>query len=126
MFWKGSDNMKVPIYSRIQDAMNLRNMKAVDICEKTEIPKSSMSMYLSGRVEPKSDRLYKIAKCLDVSESWLLGYDVPMERTQKQKNNDAISDIVVKLRSDEEFLSIVDKISKMDSEKRKSLNSFLD
>lgn len=118
--------MKVPIYSRIQDAMNLRNMKAVDICEKTEIPKSSMSMYLSGRVEPKSDRLYKIAKCLDVSESWLLGYDVPMERTQKQKNNDAISDIVVKLRSDEEFLSIVDKISKMDSEKRKSLNSFLD
>jgi transcriptional regulator with XRE-family HTH domain len=126
MFWKGSDNMKVPIYSRIQDAMNLRNMKAVDICEKTKIPKSSMSMYLSGRVEPKSDRLYKIAKCLDVSESWLLGYDVPMERTQKQKNNDAISDIVVKLRSDEEFLSIVDKISKMDSEKRKSLNAFLD
>ena len=126
MFWKGSDNMKVPIYSRIQDAMNLRSMKAVDICEKTKIPKSSMSMYLSGRVEPKSDRLYKIAKCLDVSESWLLGYDVPMERTQKQKNNDAISDIVVKLRSDEEFLSIVDKISKMDSEKRKSLNAFLD
>lgn len=118
--------MKVPIYNRIQDAMNLRNMKAVDICEKTKIPKSSMSMYLSGRVEPKSDRLYKIAKCLDVSESWLLGYDVPMERTQKQKNNDAISDIVVKLRSDEEFLSIVDKISKMDSEKRKSLNAFLD
>lgn len=118
--------MKVPIYSRIQDAMNLRSMKAVDICEKTKIPKSSMSMYLSGRVEPKSDRLYKIAKCLDVSESWLLGYDVPMERTQKQKNNDAISDIVVKLRSDEEFLSIVDKISKMDSEKRKSLNAFLD
>ena len=118
--------MKVPIYSRIHEAMNLRNMKAVDICEKTKIPKSSMSMYLSGRVEPKSDRLYKIAKCLDVSESWLLGYDVPMERTQKQKNNDAISDIVVKLRSDEEFLSIVDKISKMDSEKRKSLNAFLD
>lgn len=118
--------MKVPIYSRIQDAMNLRNMKAVDICEKTKIPKSSMSMYLSGRVEPKSDRLYKIAKCLDVSESWLLGYDVPMERPKAQKNNDAISDIVLLLRSDEDFLSIVLKISKMDSEKRKSLNALLD
>nr|DAT15398.1 MAG TPA: bifunctional HTH-domain containing protein/aminotransferase [Caudoviricetes sp.] len=126
MFWKGSDIMRVPIYSRIQNAMDIRNMKAVDICEKTGIPKSSMSMYLSGKVEPKSDRLYKIAKCLDVAESWLLGYDVPMERTKAQKNNDAISDIVLKLRSDEEFLSIVDKISKMDSEKRKSLNAFLD
>lgn len=126
MFWKGSDIMKVPICNRIQQAMDIRNMKAVDICEKTGIPKSSMSMYLSGKVEPKSDRLYKIAKCLDVAESWLLGYDVPMERTKAQKNNDAISDIVLKLRSDEEFLSIVDKISKMDSEKRKSLNAFLD
>jgi len=57
---------------------------------------------------------------------WLAGYDIPMERPKEQKNNDAISDIVVKLRSDEEFLSIVDKISKMDSEKRKSLNAFLD
>ena len=55
-----------------------------------------------------------------------MGYDVPMERPKAQKNNDAISDIVVKLRSDEEFLSIVDKISKMDSEKRKSLNALLD
>ena len=117
--------MKVPISSRIQKAMDIRDMKAVDICEKTGIPKSSMSMYLAGKVEPKSDRLYKIAKCLDVAESWLLGYDVPMERTQKQKNNDAISDIVLLLRSDEEFLSIVLKISKMDSEKRKNLNALL-
>lgn len=118
--------MKDTISSRIQTAMNIRNMKAVDICDKTGIPKSSMSMYLSGQVNPKSDRLYKIAKCLDVAESWLLGYDVPMERPKSQKNNDAISDIVVKLRSDEEFLSIVDKISRMDSEKRKNLNALLD
>lgn len=61
-----------------------------------------------------------------MAEMWLAGYDIPMDRPQEQKNNDAISDIVLKLRSDEEFLSIVDKISKMDSEKRKSLNAFLD
>lgn len=126
MQWKESDCMKASISSRIRKAMDIRNMKAVDICEKTGIPKSSISMYLSGKVEPKSDRLYLIAKCLDVAESWLLGYDVPMERTQAQKNNDALSDIVVMLRTDEEFFSIVEKISKMDPEKRKSLNALLD
>lgn len=67
-----------------------------------------------------------MGRVLDVAEMWLAGYDIPMDRPQEQKNNDAISDIVLKLRSDEEFLSIVLKISKMDSEKRKSLNSFLD
>ena len=118
--------MKDAICSRIQKAMDIRSMKAVDICEKTGIPKSSMSMYLAGKVEPKSDRLYKIAKCLDVAEAWLLGYDVPIERPKSQKNNDAISDIVVQLRSDGEFLSIVLKISKMEPEKRKSLNALLD
>lgn len=67
-----------------------------------------------------------MGRVLDVAEMWLAGYAIPMDRPQEQKNNDAISDIVLKLRSDEEFLSIVLKISKMDSEKRKSLNALLD
>lgn len=67
-----------------------------------------------------------MGRSLDVSEMWLAGYDIPMERPKAQKNNDAISDIVLELRSDEEFLSIVLKISKMDAEKRKSLNALLD
>lgn len=119
-------NPQMPICKRIQDAMNIRNLKAVDICEKTGIPKSSMSMYLAGKVEPKSDRLYKIAKSLDVSESWLLGYDVPMERTQSQKNNDAISDIVVRLRTDENFLLAVEKIYAFSPDKLASFLHLLD
>ena len=45
-----------------------------------KIPKSSLSQYLSGDYEPKQDRVYDIAKVLNVSEAWLMGYDVPMER----------------------------------------------
>lgn len=66
-----------------------------------------------------------MGRALDVAEMWLAGYDIPMERPKEQKNNDALSDIVVMLRTDEEFFSIVDKISKMDPEKRKSLNALL-
>lgn len=67
-----------------------------------------------------------MGRALDVAEMWLAGYDIPMERPKEQKNNDALSDIVVMLRTDEEFFSIVEKISKMDPEKRKSLNALLD
>lgn len=110
---------------RLREAMSTKGIKQVDLVRSTGIDKGSISSYLSGRYEPKSEAIYKMALALDVEEMWLWGYDVPMERRQKQKNNDAISDIVLLLRSDEEFLSIVLKISKMDSEKRKNLNALL-
>lgn len=114
------------IADRLREAMNIRNKKQVDLERETGVNRSAISRYLSGEYEPKNKPIYELAKALDVSEQWLMGYDVPMDRPKAQKNNDAISDIVLKLRSDEEFLSIVVKISKMDSEKRKSLNALLD
>ena len=68
---------------RIKRALSIRAMKQSELCRITNIPKSAISQYLSGCFEPKQDRIYLIAKTLDVSEAWLMGYDVPMER---QKN----------------------------------------
>ena len=64
---------------RIATALSIRNMKQSELCEKTKIPKSAISQYLSGAFEPKQDRLHIIAKALDVDPVWLMGYDVPME-----------------------------------------------
>lgn len=114
------------VADRLREAMNIRSKKQVDLERETGINRSAISRYLSGEYKPKNKPIYELAKALDVSEQWLMGYDVPMDRPKVQKNNDAISDIVLKLRSDEEFLSIVVKISKMDSEKRRSLNALLD
>lgn len=69
--------------SRIAAALIIRGMKQSDLCRIAGVPKSSLSLYLSGAYEPKQDRIYMMAKALDVSEAWLLGYNVPME---KKKN----------------------------------------
>lgn len=69
---------------RISKALLVRDMKQSELCEKTKIPKSAMSQYLSGAFEPKQDRLHIIAKALDVNPVWLMGYDVPMEREEKK------------------------------------------
>jgi len=68
------------IAERIKTGLELRNMKQADLVEKTGIGKSSISTYISGEYEPKQRNIYKIALALDVNESWLMGYDVPMER----------------------------------------------
>lgn len=102
--------MKEEFKVRLKKAMDARNMKPVDLVEKTGIPKGQISYYLSGKTTPKNDRLYLISKALDVSEAWLLGYDVGMARTQAQKNNDTIASIVAELRTNNEFLNVVDAL----------------
>lgn len=72
--------------NRIKMALLIRGMKQSELCRITQIPKSALSQYISGAFEPKQDRIYLISKALNVSEAWLIGYDVPMER-QEVKNS---------------------------------------
>lgn len=63
---------------RIEKALSMRNMKQSDLCKLANVPKSSLCLYLKGAYEPKQDRVFKMANVLNVSESWLMGYDVPI------------------------------------------------
>lgn len=69
---------------RIAKALAARNMRQADLAEMTNIPKSSLCLYLKDAYEPKDDRIYIIAKALRVSEAWLMGYDVPMEKVEEK------------------------------------------
>lgn len=66
---------------RIKEGMEIRGYKQADLVEKTGISKGVLSSYLSGRYSPKQTNTYLIARALNVSEAWLMGADVPMERS---------------------------------------------
>lgn len=66
--------------NRLNTAIRIRNIKPVELSEKTGIDKSKISSYMSGRYKAKQDGVYLLAKALDVNEAWLMGCDVPMER----------------------------------------------
>ncbi len=73
--------MKKESYAtRMAQALLYSNMTQTELSRKTGIPKSAISQYIAGTFEPKQDRVEIIAKVLDVSEAWLMGYDVPKER----------------------------------------------
>lgn len=59
---------------RLRFAMHKKNMKQSVLSYKTKIDKSYISNYLSGKYEPKQDKIQLIAKALSVSEAWLSGY----------------------------------------------------
>lgn len=69
--------------------MNDRNLKQVDILEMTKpycikydvkMNKSDISQYVSGKVEPNQEKLFILAKALNVNEAWLMGFDVPLRK----------------------------------------------
>ena len=67
------------IAERLKEAMEIRNLKQVDLVQLTGIGKSSICTYLAGDYLPKQTNLYKLAKALSVDPAWLMGEDVPME-----------------------------------------------
>ncbi|MBR4058923.1 MAG: helix-turn-helix transcriptional regulator [Lachnospiraceae bacterium] len=74
------------IKERLRVALDFNNMTAQELSEKTGISKSSISQYLSGYAKPKGDRIYTICKVLHINETWLLGYDFPMKKTESSQD----------------------------------------
>ena len=80
---------KISSHIRLNEIMRIRRMRQTDVILKAEpyckqygikLGKSTLSQYLSGKVEPSHDKLYILGLVFNVSEAWLMGYDVPMER----------------------------------------------
>ena len=102
---------------RLKEVLDKRGLRAVDLMDMTGVPKSAISFYLAGKSKPKADRIYIIAQALDISEAWLLGYDVPMARSLESKKNDVLSRIVVRLRNDDKLYNLVVTLADADEEK---------
>lgn len=111
---------------RIKEALNLRKMKQSELSALSGISKQSINSYVSGKYEPKQEALYKMGKALDVSEMWLAGYDIPMERPAEQKENDLLADIVDRMQKEKSFRQLIIKISHLKPEQLDVIQNLLD
>ena len=64
---------------RLNRAITIRNIKPIDLANKSGISKSRISQYMNWLYDAKQDALFKIATALDVNVAWLMGHDVPMD-----------------------------------------------
>ena len=102
--------MKEKCSTRIKRAMNMRGIKQVELSDKSGIKKSALSQYIAGRILPKQDKLTALGLALNVSEVWLMGYDVPMER-EPMPNKE--NDIILEYNLDEYELAEYNRIMEM-------------
>ena len=72
------DNLFV-IKDRLNEAMRLRQTTVSELAKKSGLSKSSVSRYLSGENIPRSIAIGKLANALNVSPTWILGYNVTID-----------------------------------------------
>ena len=110
---------------RIAIAMQMAGKRQIDLSNETGLNKSTISRYVAGQSEPKADAISKLASVLGVSEMWLWGYDVPMERTDMQKKNDQQLKLVTRIRKEPRFANAVAMLDKLSDDQLDNIMQIL-
>lgn len=110
---------------RLREAMQAADKKQIELATETGLSHSTISRYLSGKVEPRQDAIIKLARALNVSEWWLWGYDVPQSRTSEHKKNDQLVSIVKQFRADPEFSEVVSMLSELPADQYGSIKALI-
>lgn len=84
--------------TRLKLALKEKKMSQAELSRKTGISTGSISDYLSDRYEAKQDKVYLIAKALQVDEGWLMGYST--DKNTKQRNDKKIETIAAHIDED--------------------------
>jgi transcriptional regulator with XRE-family HTH domain len=80
---------------------------------------STLARIETGKVDVSQTRIVQFAEVLGVSVAYLMGWE------EEQKKNDIQADIILKMRTDSTFLSVVENLYKLDKDKLETINQML-
>jgi transcriptional regulator with XRE-family HTH domain len=112
------------IGQRIKERRKDIKMSAEELAKRLGKDRSTIYRYEKGDIENLPlDILEPIAEALETTPAYLMGWE------QVQKNNNVIADIVIRLRKDDDFLSLVETLYTLDKGKihgvKQMLSAFL-
>ena len=105
---------------RFYTALSKSKKNTNDICTefKTDISGIIEILNIDNNNPVYPERFHKLALCLNVNDSWLMGYDVPMERSEDDINNDKMAKLIVKLQADPKLRDQVIEFASISPEHR--------
>ena len=98
--------------ARLKELMSERKLRQIDILNAAKpycaqlgikLEKNDLSQYVNGKVEPGQEKLTILGLALDVSETWLMGYDVPISRDSSKPEQTTPTDPDDRPVSDDEI-----------------------
>ena len=108
------------IGQRIRDRRKELDMSQEELAAKLGYKhKSSIGKIENGQQDIVQSKVVEIAHALDTTVAFLMGWE------EEQKKNDIQADIILKMRTDTEFMSVVETLYKLDKDKLHSINQML-
>lgn len=109
------------IGDRIKDRRKQLKMSADELAAKLGKDRSTIYRYEKGDIENLPlDILEPIAKALHTTPQYLMGWE------EVQKKNDTLSDIVIRMQTDDVFCAAVESLYKLDQKKLSSILALLE
>lgn len=109
------------IGERIKARRNELMLSQRDLCEKMGYSNhSTIGKIEAGKVDIPQSRIVQFAEVLGVSVAYLMGWE------EIQQKNDIISDVVIRMQTDEEFAAAVESLYKLDKKKLSGILTLLD
>ena len=103
--------------NRLSKIMTIRNIKPIELSNKTGIAKSQISHWLAGTYKVKQVCLFVLAVFFDVDETWLMGFDVPMKSERKRLSKEEELELLKDVLTRKGFLDKNENISEEDFNK---------
>ncbi|MDO4394889.1 MAG: helix-turn-helix domain-containing protein [Mycoplasmatota bacterium] len=100
--------------NRLNKIMSIRNIKPIELSNKTGIAKSQISHWLAGTYKAKQDSLTVLAEFFDVDETWLMGFDVPMKSQKKALSKEEEQELLKDFLTRKVFLDENEEMNEKD------------
>ena len=108
--------------NKIKELRKSKNMTLEEVGKKVGVGKSTVRKWETGMIaNMKRDKILALANALDTTPAYLMGWI----DEEEQKKNDIQADIILKMRSDDTFMSVVENLYKLDKDKLETINQML-
>lgn len=102
--------------------MQLTGKSRREICEALGFSYYTFSDWVNGKKYPRMDKVEMLANYFGIKKSDLIERKATPEEI---KNNDIMADIIVRMRTDADFLSVVELLNNLDSDQLASVKQML-
>lgn len=110
-------NNKSVFAKNLQRQMDINQKTRKDVCDALGFSYYTFSDWVNGKKYPRMDKVEMLANYFGILKSDLIE-EKTEEHRKMQKNNDIITDVVVKMRTDENFFSLMECLLSLDAEKQ--------